>query len=123
MIRRPPRSTLFPYTTLFRSLREGFFVEEILRDGDRVTGIQGRHPGGQSMKEQARIVIGADGMRSLVARSVQAPTYQAKPVLTCAYYGYWSGVPLAGAEVYMRPHRMFIAFPTNEKLACICVVW
>src|SRR2546426_4314129 len=24
MIRRPPRSTLFPYTTLFRSLREGF---------------------------------------------------------------------------------------------------
>src|SRR5258708_23524517 len=24
MIRRPPRSTLFPYTTLFRSLRVGF---------------------------------------------------------------------------------------------------
>src|SRR2546430_12388820 len=24
MIRRPPRSTLFPYTTLFRSLDEGF---------------------------------------------------------------------------------------------------
>src|SRR5947209_19326427 len=23
MIRRPPRSTLFPYTTLFRSMREG----------------------------------------------------------------------------------------------------
>src|SRR5256885_11005785 len=23
MIRRPPRSTLFPYTTLFRSLRDG----------------------------------------------------------------------------------------------------
>src|SRR5438132_4647731 len=25
MIRRPPRSTLFPYTTLFRSLRESVF--------------------------------------------------------------------------------------------------
>ncbi len=104
-------------------LREGFFVEEILRGGDRVTGIQGRHPGGRSMKEQARIVIGADGMRSLVARSVQAPTYQAKPVLTCAYYGYWSGVPLAGAEIYFRPRRMVITFPTNEKLACIYVAW
>ncbi len=104
-------------------LREGFFVEEILRDGDQVTGIQGRHPGGRSMKEQARIVIGADGMRSLVARSVQAPTYQAKPVLTCVYYGYWSGVPLAGAEIYFRPRRMFITFPTNEKLACIYVAW
>src|SRR3712207_7815630 len=26
MIRRPPRSTLFPYTTLFRSVRESFPV-------------------------------------------------------------------------------------------------
>src|SRR5690242_21339835 len=26
MIRRPPRSTLFPYTTLFRSLRSGVCV-------------------------------------------------------------------------------------------------
>src|SRR2546429_10006240 len=31
MIRRPPRSTLFPYTTLFRSL---------LRDGDHAGGIR-----------------------------------------------------------------------------------
>src|SRR2546427_5041462 len=27
MIRRPPRSTLFPYTTLFRSLEDGFEYE------------------------------------------------------------------------------------------------
>src|SRR3712207_8109266 len=49
MIRRPPRSTLFPYTTLFRSLvcaalgqrqrrraRSGRVAEERRRDGDRV---------------------------------------------------------------------------------------
>src|SRR3712207_7862055 len=36
MIRRPPRSTLFPYTTLFRSLR----VEQVL-PGRR--GVLGRH--------------------------------------------------------------------------------
>src|SRR2546430_4498956 len=32
MIRRPPRSTLFPYTTLFRSaeLQRHFFVRELL---------------------------------------------------------------------------------------------
>src|SRR2546430_13413404 len=29
MIRRPPRSTLFPYTTLFRSNTEIWMVEEI----------------------------------------------------------------------------------------------
>src|SRR2546428_5223113 len=27
MIRRPPRSTLFPYTTLFRSLRRGLAID------------------------------------------------------------------------------------------------
>src|SRR5712664_4393156 len=43
MIRRPPRSTLFPYTTLFRSViaphrprcREGCFVELGARYGQR----------------------------------------------------------------------------------------
>src|SRR5437762_12375221 len=32
MIRRPPRSTLFPYTTLFRSLDDGN-AEQCARDG------------------------------------------------------------------------------------------
>src|SRR3712207_8310625 len=30
MIRRPPRSTLFPYTTLFRSLKEAGIVEGLV---------------------------------------------------------------------------------------------
>src|SRR2546422_7812909 len=30
MIRRPPRSTLFPYTTLFRSRRELGMVQQVL---------------------------------------------------------------------------------------------
>src|SRR5438552_13438451 len=43
MIRRPPRSTLFPYTTLFRSLgveiRAGVHTGECELDADRVSGI------------------------------------------------------------------------------------
>src|SRR3712207_6949574 len=38
MIRRPPRSTLFPYTTLFRSLRQ-LPVEEIKIDRSFVAGM------------------------------------------------------------------------------------
>src|SRR2546427_7722639 len=39
MIRRPPRSTLFPYTTLFRSIRSRDFREIVLsiQRGVRVT--------------------------------------------------------------------------------------
>src|SRR2546426_8434654 len=35
MIRRPPRSTLFPYTTLFRSLQEREPPEELANPGAR----------------------------------------------------------------------------------------
>src|SRR3712207_8563807 len=34
MIRRPPRSTLFPYTTLFRSLRDDGFLDVEMRIDD-----------------------------------------------------------------------------------------
>src|SRR5437870_10349291 len=42
MIRRPPRSTLFPYTTLFRSLRPGFKHRTEARDQG---GQEGRRAG------------------------------------------------------------------------------
>src|SRR2546430_9104470 len=35
MIRRPPRSTLFPYTTLFRSVRVGQDVDPVQLDQER----------------------------------------------------------------------------------------
>src|SRR6266498_6106829 len=38
MIRRPPRSTLFPYTTLFRSLADGLLLPERLVALTEVTG-------------------------------------------------------------------------------------
>src|SRR5687768_17972162 len=34
MIRRPPRSTLFPYTTLFRSFRGREFCLQVLREDE-----------------------------------------------------------------------------------------
>src|SRR3712207_8851812 len=39
MIRRPPRSTLFPYTTLFRS-GDDRFQDEATIDAFRATGLQ-----------------------------------------------------------------------------------
>src|SRR3712207_8199116 len=42
MIRRPPRSTLFPYTTLFRSLEQGrttIELEPIQRIGHQALGL------------------------------------------------------------------------------------
>src|SRR3712207_7710437 len=38
MIRRPPRSTLFPYTTLFRSLRHDVGVRPVFKTVDTCAG-------------------------------------------------------------------------------------
>src|SRR3712207_2604252 len=40
MIRRPPRSTLFPYTTLFRSVLEAGLAQRLLQQAPVVPGIQ-----------------------------------------------------------------------------------
>src|SRR2546430_15386179 len=40
MIRRPPRSTLFPYTTLFRSVRWTTFYDQARYVSDSVSGVR-----------------------------------------------------------------------------------
>ena len=83
-------------------VRERFSVDEILIDDGRVTGIRGRAAGGATVTERARIVIGADGLHSLVARAVGAPGHRRPPGRTCAYYTYWDGLQLATAPSSTR---------------------
>lgn len=49
-------------------LREETAVEDLLRNGGSVTGVEVRQPGAGGRPFRARIVIGADGLRSVVAR-------------------------------------------------------
>src|SRR5256885_8677001 len=55
MIRRPPRSTLFPYTTLFRSQAEGVLhrvhLEQALR-GLHMVGMHGADIGADALQGQ-----------------------------------------------------------------------
>jgi flavin-dependent dehydrogenase len=102
-------------------VRERFSVSEILQEDGRVVGIRGRTPLGQPVSERARIVVGADGMRSLVASTVDAPMYEYAPPKAFGYYAYWDDVPLKGLEFYTRPNRTVIAFPTNDNQAAIFI--
>jgi 2-polyprenyl-6-methoxyphenol hydroxylase-like FAD-dependent oxidoreductase len=104
-------------------LREGFSVTELIRDGDRVTGVHGHARGGLEVAEHARVVIGADGLRSRVAAQVKAPRYREGPVLANGYYAYWSGVPATGALWMLRPGRGFFMVPTNDGLTLVLAAW
>jgi len=104
-------------------VRERFTVGELVTDGERVTGIRGHGAGGGTVTEEARIVIGADGIHSLVARQVDAAEYNDKPAMTCAYYSYWSDLPKPGVELYSRPDHMIVTGPTNDGQSLIIVYW
>jgi 2-polyprenyl-6-methoxyphenol hydroxylase-like FAD-dependent oxidoreductase len=104
-------------------LRENFSVRELEFEDGRVAGIRGQGASGRPVSERARIVIGADGLRSLVAAAVAAPEYDAVPALTCVHYSYWENVPIDGAELCPRPGHCVIVFPTNDDLTCVFVQW
>jgi 2-polyprenyl-6-methoxyphenol hydroxylase-like FAD-dependent oxidoreductase len=103
--------------------REGFSVEDLSREEGRVVGIVGRTSAGITAKERGRIVVGADGRHSRVARMVQAVEYRQVPSLLAFYYSYWSGVGGDGVEIYSRPRRGIVVVPTNDNSVCIGVAW
>jgi flavin-dependent dehydrogenase len=106
-------------------LRDACTVEELLRDGDRVTGIRARTREGSTITAGARIVIGADGRTSRVARAIEPERYDEVPRLAALYYAYWSGLENRGFETFLRAEhdRGWAAIPTNDGLTCVVVGW
>lgn len=104
-------------------LREQFSAEALLWDGDRVAGIKGRvRRGNHTVDERARVVIGADGVHSLVAKAVRAPEYDVKLPLTTNYYSYYSGFEADDLEQYVRDYQAVGCFPTHG-LTLIALLW
>jgi flavin-dependent dehydrogenase len=104
-------------------LLDGFAVSELVGVGGRVAGVRGRHRGAPDTSVPARVVVGADGLHSTVARKVGARTSREHPPLTAVYYSYWSGVPGLTATFHLRPGRLILVWPTNDDLTCVYVAW
>src|SRR3712207_8409543 len=91
MIRRPPRSTLFPYTTLFRSGNLSETLERLKREveGDRYMGDGNRDGDGlvgnvSSVLEQAIITARTAVNSGLVRRSEEHTSeLQSRQYLVC----------------------------------------
>src|SRR5262245_45554122 len=104
-------------------VREAFKVDQLLVRDETVIGIRGHTRGTRPIQELARVVIGADGVNSFVARAVRAPEYDVRPVAACGYYSYFSGVRQDDIELYVREHVAFGGAPTNGGLHLVMVNW
>ncbi len=104
-------------------VRLGIRVGDVTRDDDgRVTGVAGRAADGTTVGVRARLVIGADGMRSRIARAVDAPILDELVTDTGGYFTYFDSIPWDGFEFYIADRAFTGVFPTNHGAACVWVV-
>jgi 2-polyprenyl-6-methoxyphenol hydroxylase-like FAD-dependent oxidoreductase len=104
-------------------VRESFTVDELLMTDETIVGVRGHGKGGTAVEERARVIIGADGVNSFVARAVRTAEYDVRPVAACCYYSYFSGVAQDDIELYVRDGCAFGGAPTNDGLHLVMVNW
>jgi 2-polyprenyl-6-methoxyphenol hydroxylase-like FAD-dependent oxidoreductase len=96
-------------------VRFGVSVTGLDRDSDgRVTGVVGR-----DFRAKARLTIGADGARSLVAREAGAATLRTGVGSGAVVYGHWAGLDVTGFEWYYLPDATAGLIPTNDGEVCV----
>jgi 2-polyprenyl-6-methoxyphenol hydroxylase-like FAD-dependent oxidoreductase len=104
-------------------VREALTVDELLVSNNAIVGVRGHAKSGHTIEERGRIIIGADGVNSFVARATRAPEYNVRPAAACGYYSYFSDVSQDDIELFVRDRCAFGGEPTNDGLYLVMVNW
>lgn len=116
LVRRAARE---PTVTLLQGTR---FVD-LVRDGDRILGARISRDG-EELSVACRLIVGADGRRSAVAKAVDAAVEVSDPPMRALYYQYVRGFPSpgeAGPEFSVQDDEIAYVFPSDDSLACVAV--
>jgi flavin-dependent dehydrogenase len=101
-------------------IRYGVSVAGLLRDGSgRIMGVHGRNRSGAAFTARAPMVVGADGIRSIVAREAGAATLRVGTGSSAIIYGYWSQLCVDGYEWFYWPGHSAGMIPTNAGEVCV----
>lgn len=100
----------------------GHRLVDVQRDADgRVSGAWIEDRQGNLQGIGADIVIGADGLKSTLARRVGASTYREGRHAGGVVYGFWPGLANEGSRWYYRPGVSAGAIPTNDGDTCVFI--
>jgi 2-polyprenyl-6-methoxyphenol hydroxylase-like FAD-dependent oxidoreductase len=99
------------------TVRQPARVADLLWEDGRVSGVRGVDATGNAFEERSRLVVGADGRHSTVARRVRAAEYSVLECSSGALYAYMRGIgpSVAGADVLQ-----FASGPGCDALCCPC---
>lgn len=98
-------------------------VHELEFTGDRVSGVRWKDAAGRDRRASCRMLVGADGANSSIARMVGATVLDEHPRHEGIIWAYFDDVASEGMEFYSRPRRMLMVYPTNngQSLVGSCV--
>jgi 2-polyprenyl-6-methoxyphenol hydroxylase-like FAD-dependent oxidoreductase len=98
----------------------GVALSDLLLDGTgRVRGARLADADRAVIEVTADLVIGADGVRSKVARLVKADTTTTASHAAASIYGYWKGLPADGNHWYYDTDVSVGTIPTNDDATCV----
>jgi flavin-dependent dehydrogenase len=104
-----------------RTILDRLLQEHARRAGARVrcsTAFRSWHNGIVTVGDstvRTRLLIGADGRRSVVARAVATPYANLRSGRSCAWYAYWDHWPLTEVRAELRDGVFAGAFPTHHS--------
>jgi len=91
----------------------------VLDEHGRATGVRAIAADGRLLDVRARLVIGADGVKSRVARQVLAPVVESHAPSGVCLYTEVGDVPWAGFELHVAERRFSGVFPTHGREAAV----
>jgi len=100
---------------------EGATLDELIWEGASVVGVRWQEDG-HRLEAKARVVVGADGFYSKIAKQVKPIVEQSEPVNRAMYYAYYNGLQSQdgpAAEFHLRGNHLVYVFPTDGSLALI----
>ena len=103
------------------TLRERASVTALLVEGGTVIGVRWSEDGGH-LEARSRVVIGADGIHSIVSRHVNVEVEQAEPVRRAMFYAYFRNFlaqPIPSAEFHYLENHLAYVFPTDSGLTLL----
>jgi flavin-dependent dehydrogenase len=104
-------------------VRESVIARDVLWSNDRVVGVVAHNAHGNKLELRARIVVGADGLNSRIARAVAASYKVYEEPITFAFYAYWDDLPLDHFGSHRLAGSRVLEFPTHDGQTCIYIGW
>jgi flavin-dependent dehydrogenase len=94
-------------------------MDLMFANDQRVEGVVLRSPGEEPVSVRAEIVIGADGVRSPVARLSGARSYRMAKNSSRVIYGFFTGLERSAFHWHYRPGLGAGVIPTNDGLTLV----